>query len=121
MTNRHVVLEVDNIAVVYGWERKHNKNDPETSVLLRCLHVLEAKLSCRIHVRYVRRCSTKAAETADKLTRDETTDKVLQKELSRVGRQVPAGALMRWLEEPLVDWVLPEKICKDVDKLLQNK
>ena len=121
MTNRHVVLEVDNIAVVYGWERKHNKNDPETSVLLRCLHVLEAKLSCRIHVRYVRRCSTKAAETADKLTRDETTDKDLQKELSRVGRQVPAGALMRWLEEPLVDWVLPEKICKDVDKLLQNK
>jgi hypothetical protein len=121
LTGRHVVLEVDNIAVVYGWERKHNKNDPETSVLLRCLHVLESKLSCRIHVQYVRRCSTEAAETADKLTREETTDRELERKLCQVGKNVPAGALTRWLEEPLVDWSLPEKLCRDVDKLLQNK
>ena len=121
LVERHVVLEVDNIAVVYGWERKHNKKDPETSVLLRCLHVLEAKLACRIHVQYVRRCSTEAADIADKLTRVETTDRVLQKKLGQVGKELPAGSLLSWLEEPLVDWSLPEKICKDIDKLLKNK
>jgi hypothetical protein len=48
LTGKHVVLQVDNSAVVYAWQKKHTVQDPETSLLVRSLHVLEAFLECKI-------------------------------------------------------------------------
>lgn len=50
MVGKRFELEVDHVEVVFGWEKRYCRNDPETSMLLQCLHVLEARLSCRIHV-----------------------------------------------------------------------
>ncbi len=51
-----IVLELDNTAVQYGWNKRYCKNDPETSVLIRALHIIEAYLHCRIYVRHVKEC-----------------------------------------------------------------
>ncbi len=41
---RHNLIKVDNLAVVFAWEKQYSKSDPETSLLIRCLHVIEARL-----------------------------------------------------------------------------
>jgi hypothetical protein len=33
--NRNVILEVDNISLIFAWEKRYCKNDPEASVLLK--------------------------------------------------------------------------------------
>ena len=119
LTGRHVVLEVDNLGVVFGWKKKHSKEDPETSLLLRCLHVLEARLACKFYVQHVKRCSTKMAELADKLTRTSTTDEECWKALATAERKELTGELAEWLTKPVVDWELPEKLCIEVGKLLK--
>jgi hypothetical protein len=48
LARRHVLLEVDNLSVVYAWEKRYSKTDPETSLLIWCLHVLEGYLCCKI-------------------------------------------------------------------------
>ena len=42
--NKYVILYVDNISLLYAWEKKYCKNDEETLILVRCLQVLEAFL-----------------------------------------------------------------------------
>jgi hypothetical protein len=48
LAGRHILIEVDNLAVVFSWEKRYSKSDPETSLLIRCLHVIEARLECKI-------------------------------------------------------------------------
>jgi hypothetical protein len=33
--NRHVILEVDNISLIFAWEKRYCINDPEASVLFK--------------------------------------------------------------------------------------
>jgi len=61
LRGQHVVLEVDNLEVVYGWQKKYCREDAETSLLLRCLHVIESFIECKIYVTHVKRCSTHVA------------------------------------------------------------
>jgi len=69
LQGRHILLEVDNLSVVYAWEKRYSKEDAETSLLVRCLHVIEVQLECKIYVSHVRRCSGKIATLADSLSR----------------------------------------------------
>ena len=114
LVGQQVVLEVDNLGVVYGWNKKHCRGDPETSVLLRALHVLEARIACKVHVKHVSRCSTEMAILADKLTRASSTDRWAEERISQADRRVLTGPLMDWLRNPVVDWNLPEKLCKNI-------
>jgi hypothetical protein len=86
MKNKQVILEVDNISFVYSWDKRYCKNDPEASVLIRCLHVIEAFLECVIHVVHTGRLSTEHASLADRLLRESTTttdDRHLLKKLKQ--------------------------------------
>ncbi len=65
---------MDNTTVVYAWEKKYNKRDTELSILIRCLHVIEAFLGCKIYVKHTKRMSNAMAKMADKLSRSKTTD-----------------------------------------------
>ncbi len=71
--NKFVRLFVDNTNVIYGWERCGCASDAETLVLFRALHLLDAKLECKIFVEHMRRMSTPEAELADHLTHASTT------------------------------------------------
>jgi hypothetical protein len=73
LAGKEIVLEVDNLAVVFAWQNKYSKHDELTSILIQCLHVIEALLPCKIYVHHLPRCSTLPAMLADALTRKSTT------------------------------------------------
>jgi hypothetical protein len=115
---RHIVLEVDNTAVQYGWHKKYCKNDPETSVLLRALHVIEAFLHCRIYVQHVKRVSTDMAKLADSFSRKETTSNECKQKTAHLEHYSPKGEIVSWLKAPLMDWNLGLKLIEEIQKKL---
>jgi hypothetical protein len=72
LAGQHVVLGVDNIGVVFGWQNGGCKGDRWASVLIRALHVVASYLGCTLHVTHVPRLSKAAAIMADSLTRSST-------------------------------------------------
>ncbi len=112
--NQFVRLFVDNTNVIYGWERRGCACDAETSVLIRALHLIEAKLECKIFVEHMRRMSTPEAELADHLTRTSTTTAEDQSKIEHLEWCEVGGPLKVWLANPVVDWELPVKIAKFV-------
>jgi hypothetical protein len=119
LVGKHILLQVDNTSLGYGWEKHYCKNDPETSLLLRALHVVESLLSCRIYVKYVRRRSNTMARLVDDLSRKSTTTaKTLQKTKNEQ-MYISGGALVEWLKNPVLDWTLPEKIVAEIKEKLK--
>jgi hypothetical protein len=115
---QHVILHVDNIAVVYAWKKKYCSGDPETSLLIRCLHVLEAFLECKLYVRHMKRMSNPIASIADRLTRQSTITTELRRMVGNVPWERLKGPLVDWSENPVLDWDLPLKIVTHVRTLL---
>jgi hypothetical protein len=117
LKGKHVHLKVDNKAVVFGWKKKYAVKDPETSLLLRTLHVIEAFLECKVYVTHLRSMTTEIASLADHLSREKTTTAEIRASLSSVPWVTPTGALVDWLKDPLLDWDLPLKVLGDVKSL----
>jgi hypothetical protein len=120
LAGKHIVLQVDNTAVIYAWQKKYSVQDPETSLLVRALHVLEAFLECKIYVEHLKRLSNHVASVVDNLSRTSTTTPELLNELAQVPWAAPRGALVAWLQSPVLDWDLPLKIVDDVKTLLEK-
>ncbi len=118
MMGHHILLQVDNTAVVHAWRKKYLSSDPETSLLIRCLHVIEAFLECKIYVRHLRRMSNPIASLADALSRKATTTQTVLAQLRDVQWDHPRGPLLDWLNEPLLDWELPRKIVSYLTKTM---
>jgi hypothetical protein len=120
LIGKKIVLQVDNTSLIYGWEKHYCKNDPETSLLLCVLHVIEVYLPCKIHVQHVKRCSTTMARIVDQLTRTSTTTAKTLRKIENSERFMPKGAMHKWLKQPTLDWSLPEKIVKEISVLLKE-
>jgi len=108
---RHVVLQVDNLAVVYAWKKRYCKNDAETSLLIRVLHTIEAKLECKIYCEHLPRKSCPAAILADHLSRESTTTKKELDMIKHVQWRSLRGRIRGWLDNPVLDWNLPIAVC----------
>jgi len=119
LAGRHIVLEVDNTEVVFGWTKKQSKGDAETSLLLRCLHVMESLLECKIYVTHVKRCSNNVAELADQLSRETTCKGKVTESVADLMRPVRSENLGNWLEWPVLNWNLPLLLCEDMKRLLK--
>jgi hypothetical protein len=117
LRGRHIVLGVDNVSVVYAWLKKYCKNDPERSLLIRTLHVIEAFLHCKIYVTHVKRLSTNIAAMADRLSRESTISDEDRIWLDRVPVYRPWGQLGACLERPVLNWNLPLLILEDFKTL----
>jgi hypothetical protein len=115
--NRYVRLFVDNLNLIYGWDKRYSRSDSETSLLLRVLHVLEAYLECKIFVEHVKRMSNPMASLADRLTRKSSTKNSDLDKVDHVQWEIPPPALMTWLENPVLDWNLPNKFVSEIQKL----
>ncbi len=105
--------------MVYAWSKKYCKKDPETSLLIRCLHVIEAFLHCKIYVTHVRRLSTNMATLADGLSRVATTGPAELALIAGLKVANPWGQLGRWLETPVLNWDLPILLLEEVKKLCE--
>ena len=114
MAGRHVVLHVDNMAVVYGWEKKYVKNDIEASILIQALHILSHFLRCRVFVRHAPRMSIKMAILADHLSRSFSTSKE-EENLAEVLTCPPKSRVLSdWLNHPRADWKLPLDLLEEL-------
>ena len=120
LQHRHVILYVDNITVVGAWEKRYCRNDPETSSLIRALHVIEAFLECIIHVRHRKRMSTPEAILADHWSRESTITGKSRKSISHLRIFTPKGALSRWLQEPRPHWNLGQTLVKEITQKLYS-
>ena len=118
LRNKYVILYLDHISLIYAWEKKYCKNDEETSILIRCLHVLEAFLEAKVFVEQVNRMSNDMAVLVDHLSRETS---ITGRDLDRIASLPwlsPGGALVSWISNPCLDWNLPVKIVDDVGKIL---
>jgi hypothetical protein len=118
LKDQYVVIEVDNLAVVFAWEKRYSKTDPETSLLIRCLHVIEARLNCKIYVKHLKRRSNRWATLADDLTRESTITESLATAIAHIPIQKPTGPIWDWLNHPTLDWNLPMKMVQHLDGLI---
>ena len=118
---RHVLLQVDNLAVVFAWDKKYCRNDAETSLLIRVLHTVEALLQCKIYCEHLPRNSNSAAVLADHLTRETTTKKPELAAIKHIEWNPLKGALAKWLENPVLNWNLPQDICTELRSKIKQK
>ncbi len=118
LTGKSIVLLVDNTAVIAAWDKKHCKNDTDTSILIRTLHLIEAFLHCKIFVQHQRRLSSKQATLADALSRQRTSTPVFLQQIAHLKKNGPSKNLYFWLNNPGWDWELPRKILADVKEKL---
>jgi hypothetical protein len=108
---KYVVLGVDNIGVVFGWQNGGCKGDRWASVLIRALHVVASYLRCTVHVTHVPRLSTAAAVVmADSLTQSSTVTAEVWAQTARAVTYGPPLALWEWLADPSDDWHLGFKL-----------
>jgi hypothetical protein len=118
LARQHILLQVDNSSLGYGWEKHYCKNDPETSLLLRTLHVIESLLECKIYLQHVKRRSNTMAKLVDDLSRKSTTSARILQKINAGEVYTARGTLTDWLKNPVLDWSLPEKIVKEIKDLL---
>jgi hypothetical protein len=118
LIGRHILLEVDNATVVYAWEKKYNKRDAELSILIRCLHVIEAFLGCKIYVKHTKKMSNDMAIIADKLSRSKTTHQEALNYIAHVPMHIPTGAIVDWVNTPGINWNLPLLLIVDIENKL---
>jgi hypothetical protein len=115
VAGKEVVLEVDNIALWYGWNSKSIPRDASASILIRALHLLSFKLGCIVHIKHVLRRSTAMSELADDLSRRSTT-RTSDLEISGNGiTKQPPAVLKKWIEDPKEDWNLAIRIVDSVE------
>ncbi len=115
LRHRRLTLQVDNMAVVWSWRKRHMKADGLASVLIRAMHVLEAALPCRIHVEHLPRLSTPAAAAADRLTRRSTSTPRDLALLTHPKPRLPE-AMQRWLHFPTLNWNLGIELAIEINK-----
>jgi hypothetical protein len=118
LVGKHVILQVDNIATLFGWEKKQVKDDVSASILVRAMHMLEALLTCRIHIQHLPRLSSPAGVWADHLSRVGSTS--AEEEQLASSREFPpcSPSLSAWLEDPSEDWGLAERIVQDIELII---
>jgi hypothetical protein len=116
--NRHVILKVDNMACVYGFENGQVRGDVTASILIRAAKIIAAYLGTVIHVRHVKRRSCWEAELADNMTRESTTGFVERRALDCFAQGKLPEALTSWLSAPSSDWGLPASLLEHVKKIL---
>lgn len=117
LKKQHVVVRVDNIACIFGWENRSVNGDATASVLLRALHLISAFLECVVHFQHLPRMSSWDAELADRLSREATTTK----HDLRLRRSFPEFPLPKsfqnWLENPNEDFSLAETLICEIEML----
>ena len=119
LIGQHVVVKVDNMACVYGWENHYMKGDISASILIRALHLIAAFLGSVIHVGHVPRCSSWESSTADNLSRKSSTGFLENQMLSRFRNIQAPRILLDWLENPVEDWNFANILLNHVIELIQ--
>jgi hypothetical protein len=116
LCGKSIVFHVDNIAVAYGWSNGAVKFDVMASIILRAVHLAACYLGVTVYVKHIPRCSDSWASLADRLSRKSTTTREDRWVLREARRGEVSGSLVRWLDNPVEDWRLPNVILAEIMK-----
>ena len=116
LRDKYVVCHVDNMSVVYAWNKKLSKNDEWTSIIIQTLHLIEMALPCKIFFDHTPRRSCKFSKMVDNLSRELTTTKNDLFMLENSKTKNLNKQLANWIENPTLDWTLPVKITKSLNQ-----
>jgi hypothetical protein len=119
VANQHVVLRVDNVACVYGFENGQVRSDETASIFIRSAKIIAAYLGTVVHVQHVKRRSCWEAELADNMSRQDTSGFIERRALSRFEARTWPAALLDWFRNPVNDWGLPLSLLKHVKSELK--
>ena len=110
---QHICFFTDNKAVVGGWENRYLIHDPESSLWLRCLSVIEAYLDAHFYFFHSPRNSSVITTLADKLTRDPSP---LPLPAPPIRHLTPTThpILFNWLSHPTLDWSFPSSLLSEL-------
>lgn len=115
LRNQHVIVKVDNISCIFGWENRSVQGDSHASILIRTLHVVSSFLGCVVHFQHLPRVSTWDARLADRLSRETTTTKADKELLSSFPPMKIPKALENWLKNPVESYALANQILEEVE------
>jgi hypothetical protein len=120
LVNQHVVFRTDNLACVYGHANKYMKGDSCASILIRTVHLISACLGSTFHVLHTKRRSDWESETVDNLSRESTTGFLEKRILQRQQAHSLPSAFLEWLDNPIDDWDLPNKLLNIVNERINK-
>jgi hypothetical protein len=111
--HRYIVLVTDNLSIASAWPHRHASHDPETSLLIRCLHILSTYLECVLYIQFQPRCSSPLTTLADYMTRHTTPPPHILCPTTNLS-PLTHPSLFRWLLRPHLDWNLPLLLLHDL-------
>jgi hypothetical protein len=120
LSGRHVVLALDCMSVIYGWDKRQSSGDIAASILIRALHLISAFLACHIHFEHLPRREGRAGILTDDLSREETTSRPLLRGIRDIESPPQSPALWEWLQNPVEDWDLAFRILQDVEAICRS-
>jgi hypothetical protein len=115
LTNKHVILRVDNIACYYAWLNKYVKNDLSASIITRALVVISAFLECQIHVEHLPRMSSWDARACDRMSRESSMSPNDRALLESFGNLKCPELFTRWLESGCNNWGITSELLEFVE------
>ena len=118
LCNQHVVMGVDNIACIHGWENKSLKGEITASIVIRALHLISSLLGSVIHLRHVPRKSDWESNLVDRMSRKKSTSLDDRRLLASFCHLSPPPVLREWICDPSEDWSFPIRIMNFVKSLL---
>ena len=120
LCNKYIVVKVDNTGCYFGWLNRQVPGDEIASVLVRSLHLIEARLGSRIHIEHLPRKMTWEAALVDRMSRERsTTSKDKEMLRSFEFRKIPQ-CLENWMKNPRKNWMLAEEMLHAVCEIIDS-
>jgi len=117
LKNQHVVLKVDNMGCVFGWENRQLKGDAFASIILRSIHLISAFLGTTVHVVHLPRVSNWEADLVDRLSRKSSTTEWDEAFFRKHEKGPIPSLLVEWLQNPSENW----SFCTDLLNFVKQK
>lgn len=118
---RHIVLQVDNLATVWAFDKGRAKTDMYTSVIMTALNHVASSFCCKLYVQHCPRLSCQPAVLADLLSRTNPQGLAI---VAKHGNKLVTGwppSLLAWLLSPSYDWSLGVSLVQDFKALATGK
>jgi hypothetical protein len=119
LANQHIIVKVDNIACIFGWQSRSVAGDICASILIRALHLISAYLGSVLHFQHLPRVLSWEAELVDRLSREKTTTHQDRKLLSSFSNRELPNSLQNWLKYPVESFELSTELLNHVIKICE--
>ena len=114
LRRQYVVMKVDNMACIFGWENRHIAEDRTASILIRCIHLISAYLETEIHMVHLPRVKSWESVMVDDMSRERTTTETQKDLLKSFSHLKLPEVFKEWLDSPTEDWNLPFRLLSIV-------